>query len=198
MATSVAQRPAVNEVVRLARFELERGAREEPLGSNAGADVRRYLRWCVRHGMPLPLTVGAWCAGFASWCVWGGEHGGEHMGPADALGWAPGATVRGYPIPPVGYRAAVAELVDDARASGAWHGMQAALAPLPGDLLVMRRDGHDPTVGGEGHVEIVEDEAPGGIVTIGGNVGNRVARMVRTPADGIVGWISIGAYTARL
>jgi len=114
----------------LARAELARGVAEEPPGSNTGPDVRRYLAGCVRGGRRLNLTVGAWCAAFASWCVWRAR--GERAYDGDALEW-PG----GLPgLPPTGYRAAVSELVDDARATGALLLPQAAEEPLPGDLLV--------------------------------------------------------------
>jgi len=168
---------------------------EVPPGSNTGPDVRTYLAPCVRVDRrgeawgqrPLDLTSGAWCAAFASYCLWSAH--------AELDGWDQDqvpALVKGWPLfgntslsedtPRVCYRASVAELVTDAKDTGAWHELGDG-APEPGDLLVMGRNGSDPRHGGEGHVAIVETAMPVGWYTIGGNENNAVRRALRQPGD---------------
>lgn len=167
-----------------ARTELAANVRELPPGSNTSPRIREYLAPCIRDGRRLGLATAPWCAAFASWCVWGYDR-------ERAAQWAPG-TAASAQLPSVGYRASVAELCRDARAAGAWREVAPGLPrPQPGDLLVMRRDGQDPRVGGIGHVEVVEDVSGPSTWTVGGNVGDRVSRQQRGPADGVVGWIDI-------
>lgn len=88
-------------------------------------------------------------------------------------------------VPVHGWRCSVAELVADARATGAWHPKGDEYEPQQGDLLVSARSGGDPTKGGTGHVEIVSSgsrDALGTIWprTIGGNENNT---WVEAPYD---------------
>jgi hypothetical protein len=89
---------------------------------------------------------------------------------------------------PVQWRAAVSELVTDAVKAKAWHvGLDGA---QPGDLLIMRRDGQDPTLGGSGHVGRIESIEASSIVTIDGNLNNAVSRVSCSLSDpSIIGHI---------
>ena len=114
--------------------------------------------------------------------------------------WSARAYVETGEGPPVGWRAAVAELVADARGTSTWHDVSEGVSPAPGDLLVMGRSGQDPRHGGTGHVAIVDEVAEGGgLWTIGGNESDAVRRTLRgaaTAADEeapIVGWIEVAA-----
>jgi hypothetical protein len=184
----------------LARAALTAGVREKPPGSNTGPDVRRYLAPCVRHGKRLGLTAGAWCAAFASWCVWEAAHERLREDLRDlavlAEAWDAHEYIESMSDAPIGYRASVAELYRDAVATGAWRDVQAGEAPQVGDLLVMRRGIGDPRTGGEGHVAIVDEESGlGGWWAIGGNEGDAVRRTLRRFGDTeepIVGWIVLG------
>lgn len=100
-----------------------------------------------------------------------------------SLRWASSApaVVTPKPLGPLllahGYRCAVSELVDDARATGTWHPAGDGYEPQSGDLLVSGRSGGDPTKGGQGHVEIVKHARRTSFVhmpavTIGGNESN--------------------------
>jgi hypothetical protein len=174
--------------LRIAQAELARGVREVPLGSNTSVDVRRYLAPCVRHGRrvyPHPETAAdAWCAAFASWCVWQAWWERTNEGypfPSDRDEMiADGARTWGDRCPccpPIGYRAAVSELVDDARATGALRLPNADEYPLPGDLIVYGRDNQSPLHGGHGHVAVCERWSPvDGHAVISGNSHDRVAR----------------------
>lgn len=150
------------------------GQREEG-GPNKGAIVRASLAGCVRDGNPLGIKEGvAWCAGFVGLC--------DHEAGAK------------YP-----WRAAVRELVDDARASGRWHEMD-DYAPKPGDLAIFKRGGKDPRRGEEGHVErvVVAPDATGSLTTIGGNVNDRVSKRTwrigqEEKGHELVGWIARGS-----
>ena len=175
----------------IARAELARGAAEEPLGSNAGPDVHRYLAPCVRGGRRLGLTTAPWCAAFASWCVWSAWSRGHESDVLQvSLSWAPSSPSA---VPPIGYRASVAEMVADARATGTW--ADAGEGPVweVGDLLVWGRDGHDPRHGGEGHVGVAAIACS----AICGNDGDRLA-LVQLSAEGdhprcgpLLGWIKL-------
>lgn len=152
--------------------QLGRG--EEPPGSNGGPWVRELLAPCRRRGSEawLGLAAGNWCAAFAS--------------SAMSIVLEPGET------PPHGYRAAVAELVADARAAGAWHDVAEGAPVWPGDLAIFRRDGQDPRTGGTGHVGRVEElHQDGGYTTIDGNHQNAVGRVERRLMDAdLVGFIA--------
>lgn len=197
-----------DDVLRIARAELARGVLEQPC--HTGPDVARYLSGCVRDGKPLGLTSGLpWCAAWVSWCVWTawGQARDENPMPRatryEAMGevelWAPDA-VGAHGWPPIGYRAAVAELVADARATGTLSlpedGGDLAFI-RPGDLVVFGREGQSPVHGGLGHVAVYEGSAMWGTFqTIGGDEmgpgGYGVRRMLRpTAAEPVVGWVSL-------
>lgn len=177
----------------LARAELRRSVREEPPGSNTGPDVRRYLAGCVRHGRRLGLTAGAWCAALASWCVWQAwcdeaiDVRGGVVASSAILMWAPNYPEHigpsPEPEPPIGYRAAVWEIVADARATNALRLPQAAEHPLPGDLLIYGRDGATPLTGGAGHITFCAAWSDGDKRSIGGNEQDALAE-VELGADG--------------
>jgi hypothetical protein len=157
----------------LSRAALEAGVREQPMGSNDGPWLRIYRSGAVRHGRPLVAGPGPWCAYAASWAALTAWH---HLG-ADA------------PSLPHGWRASVAELVEDARASGTWHPAGDGYIPQPGDLAVFRRGHGDPTRGGEGHVGRVERLEGDALTTIDGNHGDAWARVTR-PVGEALGFIA--------
>lgn len=151
----------------------ELGIAEDAPKSHTGKRVREYLAGCVRDGKPLGLTEGNWCAAFVGWC--------------DRQ-----ANVTG----PCLWRAAVHELVTDARAQDAWHPAGDGYAPKPGDLAVFKRDADDPTKGGKGHVGRVETppDAAGDFRSLEGNYyGGPIAKVARVnrsaTSSGLVGWI---------
>jgi hypothetical protein len=163
------------EVLRLARAELAAGVREtRPNGSDV---IDGYAPICERNGRPIRVVGGPWCARFVTEL---------RRRAARALG-----------LPDTVLRAAVAELVDDARREGTWRDVSAAEVLQVGDWLVMGRAGQDPRTGGMGHVEIVEAEGYPGYWTIGGNIqsehgGDIVGRKLRRMgADRVVGWIKV-------
>ena len=175
------------DALALAIEALDAGVREVPAGSNRGPDVDKYMRGCVRSGRRVGMLGVAWCAAFASWCLWE-AHGG------DPLLWTPRHPSGALPI---GYRASVRELVSDARATGAWRELLPSVTPRRGDLLVMRRHGQDPRWGGLGHVAFVESWDPDAMtgVTVGGNEQDAVRRTIRSMTDAAeppVGWIALG------
>lgn len=146
----------------------EVGVHEIPPGSNTGPRVREYLSGCVRGGKLVRLDRVAWCAAFASWCA------------AQAPGLAPHQ-----------WRAAVRELVEDARALGAWRLPEEYPVPKPGDLGIYKRAGHDPTRGEEGHVgRVAELFDDGRYTSVEGNSGDRVQIVTRHLGDpDLCGWI---------
>lgn len=185
-------------VLDLARAALAAGVCESPPYSNRGVAIDEYLRGCVRGGRPLGVLGVPWCAAFVAWCLWHATYGDEAATRARA--WSARAYVETGEGPPVGWRAAVAELVADARGTSTWHDVSEGVSPAPGDLLVMSRSGQDPRHGGTGHVAIVDEVSEGGgLWTIGGNESDAVRRTLRgvgTAADEeapIVGWIEVSA-----
>jgi hypothetical protein len=78
--------------------------------------------------------------------------------------------------------------VTDAVKAKAWHvGLDGA---QPGDLLIMRRDGQDPTLGGIGHVGRIESIDAASVCSIDGNHDNAVSRVSRSLSDpNIIGHI---------
>jgi len=170
----------------LARAELARGVAEEPPGSNDSERIRVYRAPCVRRGAPLRLGPSRWCAMFASFCAWEAWTGGfEPDLLRVCLSWSPERHA-GSDAPPIGYRAAVTELRDDAYATGALRLPQAAEEPLPGDLLVW-----------EHHVGICS-EWGAAKQAICGNDGDRVAEVTLGPdgehprAGPLLAWIRLG------
>ncbi len=179
----------------LSRARSYVGRRETP--QNLGEIVRLSLGGAVRGGRPIGITAGvAWCSAFAGLCLFGADH-------AAALAWSPEEYVLGEAMSPIGWRAAVWEAVEDARRVGAFVELQAALVPLPGDLLVMGRAGQDPRHRGQlGHLAFLDEvTAASGFLTIGGNEADPlhvepdgVRRTLRTFGDRVepvVGWIRL-------
>jgi uncharacterized protein (TIGR02594 family) len=169
-AGAVAALPASAGLEHLARAVGELGVKEIP-GTPSNPRIEAYLAVALRDGRPLNLrgdSEVSWCACFASWC-----------------GLPPGMTPR----------AAVSELVADARAQGRWYATETARAPAPGDLAIFKRAGGDPRIGGNGHVARVEisPDATGAYVTIGGNEADQVRRTLRSTREpDLVGWIVYG------
>lgn len=146
------------------------GLRETPPGSNAGPEISLWLAACERGGKPIGITSGSWCAAFAS--------------AAQSSVIAQDEALRH------GRRAAVRELVEDARKLSTWR--DTTYRPQRGDLAIFKRVGADPRLGGEGHVGRVESMSESGAyVTVDGNHGDAVARVARTLADpDLVGFIA--------
>jgi hypothetical protein len=140
-------------------------------GPNKGDLVQRSLAGCVRDGRPLGIRDGVpWCAAFVGLCD--SEAGAMHV-----------------------WRAAVRELVSDAVVHRTWREF-GQYVPQPGDLAIFKRGGKNPVLGEEGHVERVEvsPDSSGTLTTIGGNVGDRVARREwrigeEKRGEELVGWI---------
>jgi hypothetical protein len=133
------------------------------------------------------LTSGAWCAAELGYI--------DFRAACTLLGILPPDPLPpGYPVAdvmrragcPVLWRAAVHELVEDARVSDAWCLRGAAVyMPEPGDAAVFIRDGSSPLRGGTGHVGRVvrAPDADGRYATIDGNHGDRVALVERRMDD---------------
>lgn len=142
-------------------------------GPNEGAIVRASLARCTRRiaGQERPLGIRdgvAWRAGFVGLCDFEAHE--RHP-----------------------WRASVRELVEDAREAGTWR-PYGALDPSPGDLVIYKRGGKDPRVGGEGHVDRVVSCVDGVLDVVGGNVNNAVTRRTikigsEPNGEEIVGWI---------
>lgn len=148
------------------------GLREDPPGSNAGPEISLWLAACERGGRPIGIRSGAWCAAMAS--------------------AAQAAVKTSDEAPAHGRRAAVHELVEDARAFGTWR--DPSYRPRPGDLAIFKRNGGDPRFQGEGHVGRVETVDGDTYTTIDGNHGDAVARVSRRfDAADLVGFIAYPA-----
>ena len=134
-------------------------------GLNQGDLVRRSLARCVRDGRPLGIIEGVpWCAAFVGLC--------DHLAGAQHT-----------------WRASVREIVSDAVIARTWR-EASDYEPSPGDLAIFKRDGKDPRLGAEGHVERVERCDANSVTTIGGNVGDQVVRHVLSlGTPDLVGWI---------
>lgn len=148
----------------LQRAIAEVGVKETP-GPASTPRIDEYLSVCVRNGKLLGLRGDdqfSWCAAFASWC-----------------GLPEGMTPR----------AAVAELVADARARGLWRDGSVWRDPQPGDLAIYTRAGQDPRHGGSGHVNRVVQQLGGGMMrTVGGNEQDAVRLSDRHVSEP-VGWV---------
>lgn len=204
-------------VLTVARGEL--GVREDD-GANRdkAGRITGYRRLCVRGGDRLyeypAANRDAWCACFVSWCAWVAARGEDD---ADlCIEWDPHD--REGIDPPIGYRASVAELVADARATSTLrlaHGPEAHLMPERGDALIFGRmvNGtlHNPLHGGEGHVAFFDPpegqlersahDLAGLVRCLGGNQApdaddpdqrEGVVYRVRDFAD-VLAWIDLGA-----
>jgi hypothetical protein len=167
----------------VAREHLAQGVREVP-GAGIDPQVSAYLQPCRRGGTSaagiLDLTGGplglrddevAWCAAFASWCTAIADPG---LDPDEVAH---------------GYRAAVAELVADAKTRGRWRGP--GERPELGWLAIWNRAGGDPLRGGTGHVGRVSLLGPDFFRTIEGNHGNQVAEVTHSLSEpALRGWIA--------
>ena len=156
--------------LRVALGEL--GQHEIP-GPRANPRIEAYIAGAVRNGRPVfgdhAGDEPAWCA-----CL---------VGFSDHAAALPGGVV-----PP--WRAAVAEVWRDAVARGA--ARDRSYRPKPGDLVIFRRSGGDPRMGGSGHVarvaEILDDAT---YRTVGGNESDQVALAVRRFDDPmLVGFVA--------
>jgi hypothetical protein len=184
----LSEKPSLGlRALEIARQQLLLNVREVA-GPKANAQISAYLDLCRRTGGPragMPASdadVGldlfgpktsdeiAWCAAGASWCC---------------------RQVAGVDEAPHGYRAAVHELVSDARKLGTWRALASGYVAQPGDLAISARAGGDPTKGGTGHVERVESVGPHEVVTIGGNENNTWLRGPLSLIDpNLRGWIT--------
>jgi hypothetical protein len=184
-------RPLGVIALELARVELARDVREIPRGSDRGPAVDLYAPRCVRAGRWYDAIGLEWCARFASeitWRAWVMKHALTGYGNAP-LAWDPSALPR---EPPFSLREAVAELVTDAKRADAWRELVAGESPSPGDLLVFGRNGHDPRIGGEGHVGFFDpDEENGAVKVISGNVEDALVRGPVLAGQPWVGWITL-------
>jgi hypothetical protein len=184
-----------------AEAAYQRGVKESG-GLHRGPEVDDYLARCVRGGKFLGLRGMNWCAASASdfvWTAWARLAGVQDFSPM-ILHWQPSPMTP--PRPPIGYRAAVSELVADARASGAFHDVSAfasgAFVPSLGDLAILGRAGEDPRTGGLGHVCLVasDDHGGGAWDCVGGNQGTPgavtlVRRSVSDAVEPIVGFVAL-------
>lgn len=168
-SATVEERGTGVAALQVALQELAAEIHEDPMGSNSGPRVKEYLAGCVRDLDrdgdldPLGLKAANWCAALVGFC--------DH--------------VAGVPRT---WRASVSELCADASASGTLRGLD--YDPQPGDLAIFSRDGQSPLKGGLGHVARVELVTADTFVTIDGNHGDRVARVVRQRSDpALVAWI---------
>jgi GH25 family lysozyme M1 (1,4-beta-N-acetylmuramidase) len=131
---------------------------------NTSPRIAEYLAGCERGGVLLGLVAEEWCAAFQGWC--------------GARPW----------------RAAVWEMVEDARAAGTLRLASEAYWPAPGDLAVYGRLGQTPMVkGGRGHVGRVVKAQGVKVIDVSGNSGpaaDRVAVMAR-PLGEVLAWIAV-------
>lgn len=179
-------RPLGERALDVAREMLLQGIREVP-GPGSSAQVSAFLYPARRGGTPVAGILDAtgarlglvddataWCAAFASYCL------------ALAID---GTDERDRAACPHGYRVAVAELVQDARARGTWR--PSGYRPAPGDLAIWRRAGGDPTRGGTGHVARVLSADALGFRCIGGNEQDAVRESAHTWGEpSLVGWVA--------
>ncbi len=178
--------PFRQRIVDFARAEV--GVRE------IGTNIVPYGVRCVRGGNWIRVQGLAWCARFATditWRAWSIAVRGDRLWTAlpgaMLLGWT--AKARGNQ-PPFTMRAAVSEIIRDARECSAWHDVTEAGESMPGDLRCYFRnvDGveKDPRKGQEGHVAI--DIGDGLVVS--GNDGDEVRDAPRDKWR-LCGWVSV-------
>ncbi len=180
----IVSRPSLGELALLAaEAELKINAAE--VGQNAGPFVKKYLSGCVRGptNAKVGLASAPWCAAFIGWT--------QQMA-LNALRTTSDPE-RPPPAPPHAWRAAVWELVEDARATGAWR--EVGYLPSPGDIAVFKREGQDPRVRyAIGHAARVRQPPTerGDYVTLDGNHNGCVALVERNLLDeDLVGWIAM-------
>ncbi|NUP06719.1 MAG: CHAP domain-containing protein [Polyangiaceae bacterium] len=135
--------------------------------------IGRPERGAAAAGKPLGLASDeiAWCAAFQSWCML------QAANEGDVLPHEP--------------RAAVWEIVADARERGTFRDVSTGYRPNVGDLGIYKRAGGDPRIKGQnGHVDRVETIGAEAYTAIGGNENNQVRREAqRYDASDIAGWI---------
>jgi hypothetical protein len=189
--------------VNLAIAEMQSGVKANPYGQpNTGPRVAEYLAGCVRdvdHDGDLErlgLTVGNWCAAFASWCQ-------EQALAELPEGERDAARVHEW-------RAGVVEIVADARARDLFFPIEDVRAgvyePQPGDLAIWDRS----KPGGPAwwrHVNRVvsydtrdsETTVDDLFVTVGGNEGRTIKlnrdRPKELSAGKLLGFVSYGQRT---
>ncbi|MGL4442671.1 MAG: hypothetical protein ACRCU1_03530 [Alsobacter sp.] len=147
----------------VARAELAQNIREIP-GPKAHPRIREYLAGCRRGGSPR--------AGMPGHELEGGKTLGPS--PSDELHWCAASgsmcallALQPGEDAPHGYRAAVWECVEDARAMGRLRLRGEGYQPKLGDVVISARGGGDPLKRGSGHYERVSQLSP--LRTIGGN-----------------------------
>ncbi|MDI3285167.1 hypothetical protein [Polyangium sp. 15x6] len=146
--------------------ELAAGVREEPPGSNTSPRIREYLAPARRRetGKLVGLTAGEWCAAGQSAALAAVARPGEYV--------------------PHGYRIAVWELREDAKATGAWVPIADVRAGRyriqRGDLLVSTRGA--PGLGHVARVDVPPNDH-GEVVTIGANENNAWTRRTRNLSE---------------
>lgn len=162
----VAAEPSPLAAGHLALALAEIGVHEIPGAAASTKRIDEYLACCLRSGHLLGLrgdSEFSWCAAFASWC-----------------GLPSGMTPR----------AAVVELVADAKSLGLWRDNSTWHDPQPGDLAIYA------TGGVPHHVNRVELAPSGGAFgAVGGNEGDAVRRSSRKLTEP-VGWIRYSAQSA--
>ncbi len=188
--------------VNIAIAEMQSGVKANPYGEpNTGLRVAEYLNGCVRDVDNdgdldrLGLTVGNWCAAFASWC---------HEQALLTLPEAERDAARVHE-----WRAGVVEIVADARERDLFFPIDDVRAgvyePQPGDLAIWDRS----KPGGPAwwrHVNRVvshdpqdEGTADDLFVTIGGNEGRTIKlnrdRPKRLDTGKLLGFVSYGQRT---
>jgi len=191
-ATPLSTATFADLAVSYTRADLDAHVAELPPRSNGGAEIRkRFAGTMLRRpdgtNPRTGLTSGPWCAAelgyidFRAACTLLGILPPDPLPPS-----YPVADIMRQAGCPVLWRAAVHELVEDARVSDAWRLRGAAVyVPEPGDAAVFMRDGSSPLRGGTGHVGRVvrAPDADGRYATIDGNHGDRVALVERRMDD---------------
>jgi len=149
------------------------GVRETP-GPQHTQQIIDYLYGCVAHALRGAGLAGkrlGLATDETSWC-------------AALQGWADReAAADGELVPP--WRAAVWEVISDAREAGTWRDISSGYTPTPGDLAFYRRAGGDPRISwSQGHVVRVSEPPDGShFGGIGGNEANAVRWALRSLRD---------------
>jgi hypothetical protein len=161
-----------DRAVDVALAELARNAREQPLGSNDGPDIAKYLAGCVRDldhdgdEDPLRLAKGEWCAASACWSV------SQALQPGEVM--------------PHPWRAAGIEMEQDAAKAGTWRSagdIRAGRYTIKrGDIAILNRGKPGSWTRHVVRVETAPDAA-GKYRSVGGNEGDRWALTWRRIGD---------------
>lgn len=169
--------------------QRELGVCEEPDGSNNGPEISKYHAVTIRDGVPgfggwLSKEGGHWCASSASYCEL-----------VTRLESDPGPVM----IP----RAAGWEIERDAKADGSWRPTELIIrgefVPEPGDIGTIQRG---ELGSGLRHVFTIKENVPErqGVITIGGNEGNRFGPDTFRKWSSLLGIRELGAgrYTGEV